>query len=45
VALLCERYEELRGSPMAQIRDELIELAPDDDPTALSEWLEMCEEE
>jgi hypothetical protein len=30
---------------MAQIRDELIELAPDDDPTALSEWLEMCEEE
>jgi sulfoxide reductase heme-binding subunit YedZ len=44
VALLCEKYEELRGSPMAQIRDELIEFAPDDDPTALSEWLEMCEE-
>jgi sulfoxide reductase heme-binding subunit YedZ len=45
VARLCERYEELSGSPMDQIRDELIELAPDGtDPASLSEWLEMCED-
>lgn len=45
LARLCERYEELRGSPMAQIQDELIELGPDDDdPGALSEWLETCED-
>jgi sulfoxide reductase heme-binding subunit YedZ len=45
IAVLCERYDELRGSPMTQIRDELIELAPDDDPSApLSEWLGMCED-
>ncbi len=45
VARLCERYEELRGSPMAQIQDELIKLAPDDDdPRALSEWIEICQD-
>jgi DMSO/TMAO reductase YedYZ heme-binding membrane subunit len=46
VVLLCERYVELSGSPMAEIRDELMEVAPDDvGPGApLSEWLEMCED-
>jgi len=46
VALLCERYDELSGSPMAEIRDELLEVAPEDvGPGApLSEWLETCED-
>ncbi|MGI9584437.1 MAG: hypothetical protein ACR2N7_02490 [Acidimicrobiia bacterium] len=46
VALLCERYDELSGSPMSEIRDELLEVAPDDvGPGApLSEWLDMCED-
>jgi sulfoxide reductase heme-binding subunit YedZ len=45
VALLCERYDELSGSPMAEIRDELMEVAPEGvGPGApLSEWLQMCE--
>ena len=47
LALLCERYEELSGLPMAQIRDELVELAPTEDGgsgSPLSEWLELCED-
>ena len=44
VARLCERYEELSGTPMTQIRDELIELAPDGTSASLNEWLEVCEE-
>lgn len=46
VALLCERYVELSDSPLAEIRDELMEVAPEDvGPGApLSEWLEMCED-
>lgn len=39
---LCERYEELRGPPLAEISDELRELAPDDG--SLREWLEACDE-
>ena len=44
VARLCERYAELSGLPMAEIRDELMEVAPDDvGPGApLSEWLLEC---
>ncbi len=46
VAILCERYAELRELPMAEIRDELMEVAPEDvGPGApLGEWLERCED-
>ena len=45
VALLCERYDELSGSPMAEIRDQLIEFIPaDESPGTLGEWLEACED-
>jgi DMSO/TMAO reductase YedYZ heme-binding membrane subunit len=45
VALLCERYDELQGLPMAQIRDELIEFVPADEPPGtLGEWLETCQD-
>ena len=46
LALLCERYDQLRGLPLTEIQDELMEVAPDDvGPGApLREWLEMCEE-
>jgi sulfoxide reductase heme-binding subunit YedZ len=45
VTLLCERYDELSGSPMAEIRDQLMQVAPEDDGpgTPLGEWLELCE--
>jgi sulfoxide reductase heme-binding subunit YedZ len=46
VSVLCERYDQLRGSPIAEIRDELMEVAPEDaGPGApLSEWLERCDD-
>lgn len=40
---LCERYEALRGSPIAEIRDQLMELVPTDwDANDLNETIEMC---
>lgn len=47
LARLCERYAELGGLPMAEIREELMEVAPDDvGPGApLSEWLLACGED
>ena len=45
VALLCERYDELQALPMAEIRDELFEFVPADEPPGtLGEWLEGCED-
>lgn len=42
---LCERYEELRGPPLADIRDELMELLPADwEASDLYETVEMCAE-
>jgi DMSO/TMAO reductase YedYZ heme-binding membrane subunit len=39
---LCERYEEVRGPPLAEISGELLELAPSGG--LLREWLEACDE-
>ena len=40
---LCERYEDLRGLSITEIRDELSELLPDDfELSDLNETLEMC---
>jgi sulfoxide reductase heme-binding subunit YedZ len=45
VAILCERYDELQGLPMAQIRDELIEYVPADEPLGtLGEFIEICQD-
>jgi hypothetical protein len=44
VAILCERYAELSGSPMAEIRDELMEVAPGGPGAPLGEWLQMCQD-
>ena len=46
MAFLCERYDQLSGLPLAEIQDELMEVAPEDvGPGApLSEWLELCED-
>ena len=42
---LCERYEDLRGSPIAEIRDQLTDLLPTDwDANDLNETIEMCAE-
>lgn len=44
LALLCERYDKLSGLPLADIQDELMEVAPEDvgPSSPLSEWLQMC---
>ena len=46
LALLCERYDQLSGLPLAEIQDELMEVAPDDvgPSSPLREWLEMCQD-
>jgi DMSO/TMAO reductase YedYZ heme-binding membrane subunit len=46
VPLLCERYDELQGFAMAEIRDELIEFVPANEPPGtLDEWLETCQDD
>lgn len=46
LALLCERYDKLSGLPLAEIQDELMEVAPEDvgPGSPLREWLEMCQD-
>lgn len=46
LAVLCERYDQLSGLPLAEIEDELMEVAPEDigPGSPLREWLEMCQD-
>lgn len=40
---LCDRYDELRGSPIAEVRDELLDLLPEDwEASDLNETIETC---